>query len=123
MSAESVRTAEAAARVFSRPVFARARRLCLSLPGTIETVSWGHPSFKVGKKMFCVFEIIEGRPTIAFRVGRDRTQSLMRKGFIVTPYGRGLWASVRVDQQIDWPLVTGCVEKSWSMAAPGRLLK
>jgi len=31
---------------------ARLRSLCLSLPETSETASWGHPNFKAGKKTF-----------------------------------------------------------------------
>lgn len=38
---------------FERPVFARARALCLAFPETAETVSWGHPNFRAGKKTFC----------------------------------------------------------------------
>ena len=33
----------------------RARRLCLSLPETTETLSHGEPTFFARKKVFCLF--------------------------------------------------------------------
>jgi hypothetical protein len=35
---------------FTRPVFARLRRLCVALPETYEAASWGHPTFRAGTK-------------------------------------------------------------------------
>ena len=72
-------------------------------PQTSETASWGHPNFRAGKKTFCAFEMVGGRPSIALRLSpTDVDLTLRRKQFFATPYGRGLWASVWVDAAIDW---------------------
>jgi predicted DNA-binding protein (MmcQ/YjbR family) len=110
--------------VFERPLFARARRLCLALPETTEQASWGHPGFRAGKKTFCAFEIISGRPSIAFRLPRPRVSEVQRrKRFFATPYGRGLWVSLWMDGAVDWTLVARLVEESYRSVALTRMLK
>jgi predicted DNA-binding protein (MmcQ/YjbR family) len=109
---------------FERPVFARARRLCLAFPETIETASWGHPNFRAGKKTFCAFEMLSGRPSIAFRLAsRDVDRTLRRKNSFATPYGRGLWVSVWVDAAIDWKLIASLVDRSYRLVANKRMLR
>jgi predicted DNA-binding protein (MmcQ/YjbR family) len=99
-------------RPFDRPVFARARRMCLAFPRAVETSSWGHPNFRAGKKTFCAFEMIKGRPSIAIRVSpADYDLVLRRKQFFATPYGRGQWASVWVDGAVDWTLVERLLQR------------
>ena len=108
---------------FERPVFARARRLCLALPQTSERSSWGHPNFRVGRKTFCTFEIVKGRPSVAFRLAAiDRRALLRQKTFFDTPYGRGLWVSVWMDVAIDWTSIRVLVEQSYRTVASKRLV-
>lgn len=108
---------------FNRAVFARARRLCLAFPESAETASWGHPNFRAGKKTFCTFEMVGGRPSIAFRLSpADVDFVLRRKDFFATPYGRGVWASLWVDAAIDWKLIASLVERSYRLVASKRLL-
>ena len=108
--------------IFSRPVFARARRLCLAFPETTEAPSWGHPNFRAGKKTFCAFEMIDGRPSIAFRLSPDDVELVVRKhdGF-ATPYGRGQWASVRVDKAVDWKAIQSLLDRSYDVVANKRM--
>ena len=108
---------------FRRTVFARARRLCLALPESVETASWGHPNFRVGRKTFCTFEIVGGRPSIAFRLAAaDVDLALARKHFFPTPYGRGMWVSQWVDAAIDWKFIAALLERSYRLVASKRLL-
>jgi predicted DNA-binding protein (MmcQ/YjbR family) len=110
--------------MFERPVFARARRLCLALPETSETGSWRHPNFRAGGKTFCTFEIIKERPSIAFRLSsEDVDRTLKRKGFFATPYGRGRWVSWWVDDAVNWKVMAELVEKSYRCVAIKRMLK
>jgi len=102
---------------------ARLRSLCLSLPETSETASWGHPNFKAGKKTFVAFERVKGRASIAFRLEPDHVERLLqRKQFFATPYGRGLWASVWADGPIDWRAVQDLVDRSYRVVALKRML-
>jgi len=107
---------------FTRPVFARARRLCLAQRETSEVPAWGHPTFRVAGKTFCAFEMIKGRPSIAFRLPDGDVEEIAASehGFL-TPYGRSKWASLWVDGTQDWPLIERLVHTSYLVVAPKRL--
>lgn len=109
---------------FSRPIFSRARRLCLAFPETTEKTAWGHPCFRAGKKMFCAFELVGGRPSIAFRLPPGEVNRLLRRHtrVIASPYGRGLWISVWVDGAVDWKLIESALDRSYRTVAPKRLI-
>jgi predicted DNA-binding protein (MmcQ/YjbR family) len=110
--------------VFERPVFARARRLCLSFPEATEKVSWGHPNFRAGRKTFCAFELVKGRPSIAFRLPpADVDVACRRPDFFATPYGRGVWASVWVVGAIDWSTIERLLQRSFRAVATKRQLR
>jgi predicted DNA-binding protein (MmcQ/YjbR family) len=131
------------AEVFERPVFARARGLCLQLPESTEKISWGHPNFRAGRKMFCAFEIVRGRPSIAFRLPPADVEALLQRNgdhssgkvqkaeaaaqragrFFATPYGRGSWVSMWVDGMVNWKLTATLVESSYRTVATRRLIK
>ena len=101
----------------------RLRALCLALPETSETTSHGHPNFMAGRKTFVTFERVGGRASIAFRLEpADVEQLLRREQFFVTPYGRGLWASLRADGGVDWNEVGELVERSYRVVALKRML-
>ena len=101
----------------------RLRSICLSLPETTETGSWGHPNFKAGKKTFVAFERVKGRASIAFRLEPDQVERLLqRKQFFATPYGRGQWVSVWADGSVDWDAVQDLVRRSYRVVALKRML-
>jgi predicted DNA-binding protein (MmcQ/YjbR family) len=83
----------------SDAVLQRFRNLCLSLPETSETGSWGHPDFRAGRRTFAAFEWVKGRPSAAFMSGADDVDLLLLQDdqFFVTPYGQGRWVSIWVD--------------------------
>lgn len=96
----------------------RFRALCLAFPKASETSSWGHPNFRVGKRTFATFEIVEGRPSIAFLVGeREAGLLLRRKHFFSTPYGRGQWVSIWADSRLNWRLIADLLGRSYRLVA------
>jgi predicted DNA-binding protein (MmcQ/YjbR family) len=109
---------------FDRPVFARVRRLCLAYPETTEKTAWGHPCFRAGKKMFCTFEMIGGRPSIAFRLPRAEVGRLLRRHsrVVASPYGRGIWISVWVDGPISRKLIESALDRSYRTVATKKLV-
>ena len=109
--------------VFNRPVYSRLRRLCLALPEASEKSSWGHPNFRAGTKTFCAFELITGRPSVAFRLPAPAIDDVLASGGFATPYGRGRWASVWVDGGIDWTRMRALVDLSYRAVAPKRALR
>jgi len=111
------------ARIFDRPVFSRARRVCLAFPETVERSSWGHPNFRAGTKTFCAFEMIQGRPSIAFRLPRaEVARRLRQRGTFQTPYGRGLWVSLWVDGAAHDKTIARMAEQAYRAVAIKRML-
>jgi predicted DNA-binding protein (MmcQ/YjbR family) len=104
-------------------VLRRLRTLCAALPKTSETSAWGHPNFRAGNKTFATFELIEGRPSIAFRLEEpDLSLLLRRKHFFPTPYGRSQWVSLWADAPLDWRLVADLLERSYRQVALKRMV-
>ena len=104
-------------------VLQRVRRRCLSLPGTSEVGSWGHPNFRAGKRTFAAFEWIKGKPSIAFRLNSTDVDLLLRRqGFFATPYGQGRWVSCWTDGALDWNLIERLIERSYRTVAPKRMI-
>jgi predicted DNA-binding protein (MmcQ/YjbR family) len=102
----------------------RIRKLCLSLPETSETESWGHPNFRAGKRIFVTYEWIRGIPTIAFHLSPGEVRRLQKSpGFLPTPYGRGQWVSLEVRGRLDWRLVESLVLKSYMQVAIKRMVR
>jgi predicted DNA-binding protein (MmcQ/YjbR family) len=106
---------------FERPVVQKLRSICLGFPETSEKASWGHPNFRAGKRTFAAFEVIGGRPSIAFRLPpADVARLLRRKQFFATPYGRNLWVSLWADGRIDWRAVTSLLRRSYRTVVPSQ---
>jgi len=106
-----------------RPVVQKLRALCLAFPEVSERASWGHPNFRAGTRTFATFEIIDGRPSVAFRLRRvDVERLLPRKRFFTTPYGRGQWISLWADGPLNWRLVAELLERSYRTVALKRMI-
>jgi predicted DNA-binding protein (MmcQ/YjbR family) len=96
----------------------------LALPETKETTSWGHPNFRVGKKIFCAFEMFGKRPSIAFRQTAAEARRFGRKRhFFATPYGRGVWVSRWIDVDINLKEMATLIDRSYRHVAPKKLLR
>lgn len=100
------------------------RTLCLSLPETSETDSWGHPNFRAGKRTFAAFEDVRGRPSVAIRVGSEAADLLLlqRKDFFATPYGKGKWISTWADVDLDWDFLGELIDQSYRAVALKRMI-
>jgi len=115
-------------------VLKRLRTRCLALPETTETAAWGHPNFKAGKRTFVAYEIVGGRPSIAFRLPQPDVDRLMtraasaashlrlRKPFFATPYGRGQWISIWADGKLDWSMIEDLVDRAYRTVALKRMI-
>jgi predicted DNA-binding protein (MmcQ/YjbR family) len=104
-------------------VVQKLRALCLAFPEVSESASWGHPNFRAGKRTFATFEIIGGRPSVAFRLDTADVEHLLRqKRFFTTPYGRGQWISVWADGPLNWRLVAKLLDRSYRTVAIKRMI-
>jgi predicted DNA-binding protein (MmcQ/YjbR family) len=95
--------------------------VCLALPDVVEAWAWNHPAFRVGKKTFCVFEMVKRRPSVGFRVTpAEAKRFVRRRHFFATPYGRSVWISRWVDVRVDERAIARSIEHAYRLVAPGR---
>ncbi|MCI0408183.1 MAG: MmcQ/YjbR family DNA-binding protein [Acidobacteria bacterium] len=103
----------------------RLRAICLSLPATKETITWGHPNFRVGEKIFAAFESYRGRECVCFKtIEPIRLALLEDERYFIPPYsGRFGWVARYVDGRVSWKKLEGLLQSSYRMVAPTRTLK
>ena len=96
---------------------AKVRRLCLSLPGSIEKQSWGHPNFAAG----CIYAAVEryrGRPSLCV-LGTKEEQAILVQDerLFVPPYvgGKG-WVGIWLDRAPPWPMVESLLRAAHALA-------
>jgi predicted DNA-binding protein (MmcQ/YjbR family) len=102
----------------------RLRRICLSLPGSVEGTSFGHPTFRAGKKTFAVFENYRGEDTLCVKATlEDQALLVLDPTFFEAPYvGKHGWTSMRTSGELDWDEVVDLVTTSYRLVAPKSLL-
>jgi predicted DNA-binding protein (MmcQ/YjbR family) len=110
-------------KVTEAALLPRLRRICLRLPGTLETTSWGHPTFKAGGKTFCVIETYKGHLTLCFKLpAADAAAALSDARFFRSPYvGDKGWVSLIVEGAPAWGEVAELALKSYCETAPDAL--
>jgi predicted DNA-binding protein (MmcQ/YjbR family) len=101
-------------------VLKKLRKICLTLPNAEETVSFGHPTFRVrGGKIFAVLETYKGELGICVNVGK-LMQGLFLDDprFFRTPYiGKHGWVTLRVyAARLNWKEVAALVKGSRHLA-------
>jgi len=72
------------------------RAICLALPDTKETPTWGQPHFRVGEKIFAGLGEEKGVLTVGFKLEMDHADAMVRRpGFSRAPYvGHKGWVSM-----------------------------
>src|SRR5262249_53125476 len=73
----------------------RLRKICSQLPDVSETVTFGHPTFKVAGKTFAVFEQYKGELGLALKVEKELQGVFLKDPrFYFTPYiGKQGWVT------------------------------
>jgi len=105
-------------------VLARLRKICLALPETGEVMAWGHPTFRVGDKIFVGFgpeHECDGSITLSFKADGLEQQELVETEpdlYYVAKYvGKHGWVSMRLDGKVDWKVVKRHVVDSYRRIA------
>jgi predicted DNA-binding protein (MmcQ/YjbR family) len=104
----------------SAGVLKKLRAICLSLPNTKETLSWGSPHFRVGEKIFCGIGDEKGVLAIGFKLEMDHADAVIQDPrFWRAPFvGRYGWVSMAVTPRMNWRQVKAFVEESYRLIAP-----
>jgi predicted DNA-binding protein (MmcQ/YjbR family) len=99
--------------------------ICLSLPDTKLTMTWGEPHFRVGEKIFCGYGGKKGQPTIGFKLEMEHADILVNSDprFARAPYvGHKGWVSLDAKFIKDWAEVRALVLESYRLIAPKKTL-
>ena len=99
------------------------RRICLSLPETTETMTWGEPHFRVRGKIFTGIGDHAGIENISFKLEREHADAVIQdQRFYRAPYvGAHGWVSMRVEDIRDWNEVRALLLESYRLIAPKAL--
>ncbi|HEX2524072.1 MAG TPA: MmcQ/YjbR family DNA-binding protein [Terriglobia bacterium] len=103
---------------------ARIRKICLALPDTKETMTWGKPHFRVGEKIFAGYGEENGKRTVGFKLEMAHANLAVQvPGFSRAPYvGDKGWVSLETDSVSDWEDVREMILESYRLIAPKRSL-
>ncbi len=96
------------------------REICLALPNTHETPTWGQPHFRVGDKIFAGCGEHKGRVMISFKLTLDHQEELIARDDVaeVAPYvGKHGWVSMDANRIKDWKKIAGYVRESYDLIA------
>ena len=106
------------------PALAKIRKICLSLPGTKETMTWGKPHFRVGEKIFAGYGQEGGKHVIGFKLEMAHAKAIIKDPrFYRAPYvGHKGWVSMDAAGVKDWEEVRSLILESYSLIAPKKLL-
>lgn len=101
------------------------RDICLALPDVEEGIAWKHPVFRVGKKMFCGYEELDGKPTVGVKLEAPHADSVAEELRVVRIQNFGKhtkWASIDVASIDDWDDIANMILESYRLIAPKRTL-
>ncbi len=109
------------------PTYRRFRALCLALPETQVTMTWGAPHLRVGDKIFTGWSRWPDDDGWSFNVKLDKEQQAALVAsdprFAVAPYvGKHGWVAVAIaDGTEDWREIAALVEEGYrNVAGPKR---
>ena len=104
-------------------LLAKVRAVCLSLPDTKETPTWGSPHFRVGEKIFAGCGEGDGQATLGCKLEMGHAAALVATDprFTKAPYvGHKGWVSLDLRTVTDWDEVGALVLESYRLIAPKR---
>jgi predicted DNA-binding protein (MmcQ/YjbR family) len=108
----------------SDPALTKMRAICLSLPDTKLTMTWGQPHFRVMDKIFAGYGAEKGKQAIGFKLEMDHADAILADPrFTRAPYvGHKGWVSLDATQVDDWSEVKALILESYRLIAPKKSL-
>ena len=102
-----------------KKILAKLREICLALPKTSETTTFGHPTFQVGTKTFTVLETYQGMLSISVKVGKPMQSVFLEdQRFYRTPYvGQHGWVSLKASTKLNWSEIGDLVRSSYELVS------
>ena len=108
----------------SDPILENVSKICLSLPDTKLTMTWGCPHFRVGEKIFCGYGNERGICSIGFKLEKPHAAAVLKDPrFSVAPYvGKHGWVHLNATKVKDWGEVRRYIQESYELIAPTKSL-
>ena len=104
---------------------AAVRDIALAFPEAVEQETWGHPTFRVRKKIFCSFgETDTGQTSITMKAAPGEQDSLLAEGhpfFLPSYVGSKGWIGIVLDDETNWTEVGELLIDSYVQIAPKTL--
>ncbi len=104
-----------------------ARAFAAGLPEAWEDHPWGESAYKVGKKVFVFFGVLEAQTglhlTVKLRDSHDEATAF--EWVVPAGYGldRGGWVTCAAPDDAPLEMITGWIEESYRNVAPKRLVQ
>jgi predicted DNA-binding protein (MmcQ/YjbR family) len=100
--------------------FQKVSELCLALPDTKLTMTWGSPHFRVGEKIFCGFGAEDDKQVMGVKLEMSHARSLVKDPrFWPAAYvGKHGWVSMDVARRKSWDEVGALIRESYGLIAP-----
>jgi len=110
--------------VKSDSVLTKMRGICLSLPDTKETLTWGEPHFRVGDKIFAGCGDEKGKLVIGFKLELDHADAMVQdpRFWRAAYVGHKGWVSMDGSRVKDWDEVRALILESYRLIAPKKTL-
>ena len=101
------------------------RGICSALPEANETLNFGSPWFRAGKKVFAIFSEDEGKARLSFRAAPMAREALLEDfRFFPTPYmHHNGWVSTHLGEEVDWDELEELLVDSYRLQALKRMLR
>jgi hypothetical protein len=100
-----------------KPVLDRLRKVAMALPGVVETLTYGNPTFKANGKAFAVLDRYKGEYCIWIRCdGKLRAKLLKDGAFFPSPYDKAKQAVCRKLDGLNWKEFGPQVKASYDIA-------
>ena len=101
-------------------ILERLRKICFALADVDETITFGHPTFRVKDKMFAVLEEYKGELGICVKVEKELQGIFLDDSrFFRTPYiGKHGWVTLKVyAARLNWTEVKDLVRGSYRLVS------
>lgn len=102
----------------------RMREICLALPDTKETLTWGYPHFRVNDKIFTGYVQEHGKASISFKLEMDHADRRVQDPrFARAQYiGHKGWVAMDPRAITDWDEIAALIHESYRLVANKRSL-
>ena len=100
--------------------FQKVSALCLALPDTKLTMTWGSPHFRVVDKIFCGFGAEDGKQVMGVKLELSHARAIIKDPrFWPAKYvGKHGWVSMDVSRRKSWDEVNALIRESYELIAP-----